>query len=437
MTDPLHDPRVAAARSRVTSVERVMERNADPTCEATGASTAKMTIDGRMDPDGAPYGISATEVAAALDELPDSTQRLDVHINSRGGDAFEGLAILNRLAQADVEVHTHVDGIAASAASAIAMAGKTVTMAPSSTLMIHDAAGLAMGQAADMRVLAESLDVISDMYADAYAAKAGGTRAQWRALMQPETWYRADEAVSAGLADGIATGKTPASASFDLSIFAYAGRDAAPAPALPATPPMRIKFDPAALAAAVNTQAPAEPPETPPTDMKEVGDMADTIPTAGLRERLGVAEDADEATYLAALDEALAERAETAPTETAPTGLTEGQVAISADVLDELRIAAKAGQEARAVQLRQDRDDTIQAAVANGHIAPARRKHWADKWDADPEGVRASLGELTKGEPIYPVADMPGYAGTGDAIAGGDEEFYKSLFGADEKKASV
>jgi hypothetical protein len=120
-------------------------------------------------------------------------------------------------------------------------------MMPNSQLMIHDASGFCMGDAADMAQMAALLEQQSDNLADVYAAKAGGTRAEWRALMQAETWYLAAEAVEAGLADEVGQptrtpGPVPVvpptsdvdeamTARWDLSVFRYAGREEAPAPA--------------------------------------------------------------------------------------------------------------------------------------------------------------------------------------------------------------
>lgn len=162
--------------------------------------------------------------------------------------------------------------------------------------------------------------------------------------------------------------------------------------------------------------------------------MADTE-IKGLRERLGLPEDADQAAIDAKVDELL--ELATKPDEPvvpSPPVVPDGSVVIDSDVLEELRIAASAGAEARSIQLRDERDSTIAAAVRGGHIAPARRAHWATKWDADPEGVAASIAELTKGEPIYPVT-AAGYVSGSDNIDD-EDALYKQLF-PDTEKASV
>jgi ATP-dependent protease ClpP protease subunit len=157
---------------------------------------------------------------------------IELHINSPGGEVFDGIAIYNALKSHRATVAVHVDGLAASIASVIAMAGDTVSMARNATMMIHDGLMVCVGNAADMARAVELLNKTSDNIADIYAAKAGGDVKAWRKLMQAETWYSADEAVAAGLADEV-TGAAPddkVSAAWDLSVFAYAGRDKAPAP---------------------------------------------------------------------------------------------------------------------------------------------------------------------------------------------------------------
>jgi hypothetical protein len=157
-----------------------------------------------------------------------------------------------------------VDALAASIASVIAMAGDRVIMSPGSQMMIHDANGVACGEPDELRKYADFLDAQSDNIASIYAERAGGTALQWRKRMQAETWYFADEAVAAGLADEVAkparqdaAGDQALAASWDLTVYnyAHAGRDDAPAPEtveppaqVPAVvPPM---FDQAAFRAA-------------------------------------------------------------------------------------------------------------------------------------------------------------------------------------------
>ncbi|MEV7470263.1 head maturation protease, ClpP-related [Streptomyces kronopolitis] len=184
------------------------------------------------------WGVTASDLVEELSELTGVTA-IDVHINSPGGEVFDGLAIMNSLRAHPATVTTYVDGMAASIASVIAMAGERVVMGPHSQMMIHEGSGLCIGDADEMRKMADLLDFQSDNIAGVYQAKAGGNVEDWRALMRAETWFTAEEAVTAGLADEVAKPKEPAAPagvpaamdnSWDLSVFRFAGRGEAPAP---------------------------------------------------------------------------------------------------------------------------------------------------------------------------------------------------------------
>ncbi|MFC5834646.1 head maturation protease, ClpP-related [Nonomuraea insulae] len=183
------------------------------------------------------YGTYADEFVQELKAI--TASKVTVRLNSPGGSVFEGIAVANALRAHPAQVIVRVEGLAASIASVIALAGDRLQMMPQSTLMVHEASGACLGNAADMTKMAEVLDLLSDNIADAYATKAGGSREQWRAAMKEESWYTADEAVAAGLADEVLRDIKPAEEStnsWDLSIFRYAGRHHAPAPANGANP---------------------------------------------------------------------------------------------------------------------------------------------------------------------------------------------------------
>ncbi len=221
--------RLAAMKTRTTDATPVRAEIPTSTLDGT---TAVLRLYDPVDSYGEFWGVSAKEFAQALDDLPSNITEIHLHINSPGGDVFDGVAIVNALRAHSARVVAVVDGIAASAASFIAAAADETLMAPNSELMIHDAWGLCVGNAAEMQQMAEMLDHISDNIASIYAAKAGGTVADWRAAMAKETWYSAEEAVAAGLADAVQELAAPVAAQnrHDLSIFTYAGRAAAPAP---------------------------------------------------------------------------------------------------------------------------------------------------------------------------------------------------------------
>jgi ATP-dependent protease ClpP protease subunit len=159
------------------------------------------------------WGVTASDFMAELMNI--TAKSLTLRINSPGGDVFDGLAILNCLRSHKATVNVVVDGLAASAASFIAMAGDTVEMSPNSMMMIHEASGLCMGTAGDMRELADLLDKTSANIASIYASRSGRPPEEHRAAMRAETWYDDQQAVDAGLADAVigseakATNKLP------------------------------------------------------------------------------------------------------------------------------------------------------------------------------------------------------------------------------------
>jgi HK97 family phage major capsid protein len=135
-----------------------------------------------------------------------------VTINSPGGDAFEGIAIYNLLREHGSKVTVNVLGLAASAASIVAMAGDTIKMGDAAMLMIHSSHGLVMGNQADMREFADLLDKIDGTVANLYAARSGKSAADVLALMRAETWMSGEDAVASGFADTYEKKKPKASA---------------------------------------------------------------------------------------------------------------------------------------------------------------------------------------------------------------------------------
>jgi ATP-dependent Clp endopeptidase proteolytic subunit ClpP len=190
------------------------------------------------------FGVTAADFAAELKAL--DVPKIDVRINSPGGEVWDGLAIYNALRDHRAEVTTHVDGVAASAASIILQAGDNRLAAKASQVMIHDGWGIVAGPAEDMRAMADLLDQTNGMLAEIYADRAGGDIADWRAAMAAETWYTGTEAATAGLVDAVdgATEENAANPadSWDLTVFNFAGRAAAPAPPLP-TPASALNWD--------------------------------------------------------------------------------------------------------------------------------------------------------------------------------------------------
>ena len=163
------------------------------------------------------YGVTAKGFLAELGALPDDAA-IDLRLNSPGGSVFDAVAIYNALMRHPGEITVWIDGIAASAASYIAMAGDTIVMPENAFLMIHDPSGLVMGTAEDMRSTAEALDKVKGSLIQGYAAKSGKADDEIATLMAAETWLDAKDALDLGFIDRIAE-PVKLAASFDVARF--------------------------------------------------------------------------------------------------------------------------------------------------------------------------------------------------------------------------
>ncbi|MFE3196256.1 head maturation protease, ClpP-related [Nocardia sp. NPDC059240] len=469
------DSRIHALRANGPSARRDWYR-----IENTATGVPEVFLYDEIDPY---WGVSAESFARELAAL--DVDALTVRINSPGGSVFDGIAIMNSLRGHRARVTAVVDGLAASAASFIAMAADDIVMRPHAELMIHDAFGVCVGDANEMRDLAEQLDRVSNNIASMYAARAGGTAEQWRAHMHAETWYSAEEAVAAGLADRIedaqpADAQTPGlAARFDLSIFNFAGRRAAPAPEIPSATPaeanrkrgMHMSFtadiatrlglaedaDETAIRAALDTAlasprniAPVELPFTD-ADIAFARAIVEHAPT--LLDAANSAISDGKSTDLAALAQPIADsfqdtidtanealdawgQAATADTPPAPAAapaapgnaavaLPAGVLAIDAATLSELQTRAARGDTARTEQERAERVAAVDNAVRTGRIAPSQREAWTNRLETDP----AELVVLNALTPVHPIGPEIGHAAT--IHDDNSDDVYATLFGKD------
>ena len=168
-------------------------------------------------------GVSPEAFTRALRAM---TGPVSVRINSPGGDVFAGRAMAQAMREYPGEITAHVDGVAASAASLLAVTPARCIMAPGSMLMIHQAWTIGLGNAGDFRQTADLLAKIDLTIADDYAAKSGKPAEDFAALMAAETWFTPAEAMAMGLADEIAADPRAAApearveARWDLSAYA-------------------------------------------------------------------------------------------------------------------------------------------------------------------------------------------------------------------------
>lgn len=152
-------------------------------------------------------GVSARQFADELSALG-TVKQIILRIHSPGGDVFDGIAIYNLLRKHPASLTVHIDGLAASMASVIAMAGDKVIMPENAMMMIHKPWGISGGNAHEMRDYADLLDKVEDVLIPAYAAKTGKTRDELVPMLEGETWLNGRECVEMGFADELAPAVT-------------------------------------------------------------------------------------------------------------------------------------------------------------------------------------------------------------------------------------
>ena len=164
--------------------------------------------------------VTAADFQKDFDKIKDKAQ-INVLINSEGGDVFEGITIHNIIASKRDKVTVEVMGLAASAASVIALSGKELFMREGSMLMIHNVWTFAFGNANDLREQADTLDKVSNQLVNIYEAHSDLSAEEIKDFMDAETWFTASEAVEYGFADEEITDKIAASISIDPRKYAY------------------------------------------------------------------------------------------------------------------------------------------------------------------------------------------------------------------------
>lgn len=191
--------------------------------EATSADTTTLYVYDVID---GFWGVSAADFARELAAI--STPNILIRINSPGGDVFEARAMMTAIGDHPANIVARVDGLAASAATALTLACDSVEIADGAFYMIHQAWTFAMGNADDMTATAALLAKVDGVLVAGYAGKTGKKADEVLALMRAETWFTAQEAVDAGFADHLAasgTEKAKASANaraFNLAAFGNA-----------------------------------------------------------------------------------------------------------------------------------------------------------------------------------------------------------------------
>ncbi|QKY80164.1 capsid maturation protease [Mycobacterium phage Jung] len=344
------------------------------------------------------WGVTAKNFRNELKALPDSVDTIELHINSPGGDVYEAIAIMNSLRQHKARVVTTVDGYAASSAGFIAVgASDELIIAENSELMAHLPWAFMVGDAHDMRKMADDLERIGRNIASIFAARAGGSVDEWIDVLTAETWWSAQEAVDAGIADKVLAApkrdaKNAARNRFDLSVFNHAGRSQAPAPRIPQA----------------HNQTP-QPVEAEASEREEptVGTLSESA-----LQKLGLDADADDNAIEAAIG-ALAEKAEQGgetPSEVTIEEATQiaakfGMTVVNREAYDKMAATVADLSAAREQQIAAENEAAIQAALSDGRISLKVADTWRDELAKNRESTLALLNTLPRNSAV-PVDEI-------------------------------
>lgn len=358
-------------------------------------------------------GVDAAELVAEIEAL--DVDELEVRINSPGGYAFDGLNIANAILRHKARTSTYVDGLAASAASIVALAGDEVVMSKYGQMMLHNAHAVIMGGAEDLRDAAKVLDKLNDSVADYYADRAGGDGKTWARAMARETWYNADEALEAGLATSVDTSAkredtenaaAKALASASHLNFRFQGRQAAPAPMARATNEEEGKVPAISKKVAERLGLDAEASEadvlakldelakTDNPDNPDEGDQGDKPP----------------ASTPGSTPETTPGTPEPQPDQGAISQVTAaaakaGLVVTLPEELAELKRQAAAGARAEAARLQAEREAFVDKAIETGRILPRSRDNVLAKMKIDDKGMRDAINALPA-EAALPMTEL-------------------------------
>lgn len=389
---------------------------ATPAADEDGTTTAELWLYGVVG--GYWWGFNDKTVADQLRGL--TVDHITVRLNSPGGDAIQGVAIGNLLRNHKATVTVVVDGLAASAASVIAIAGDEVVMSPGSQLMVHDPWFYTVGNAKELRQDADFLDKQGANMAAVYALEGGGTAEEWRERMTAEpdgTWYSADEAVAANLADRVGTVVAVSAAPEPPAVDLEDDSDMAARAAWD----LEVLIPPAARSAWSYSPPTASAEGTTHTDEGDPAMAFTPEQVTNMRQELGLPETADEATIVAALSEALAEQA----TETPAASIPEGHVVIPAAKLADLEAGAQQARDTAASLRTKERDAFLDSV--RDKFLPTSRAGWEAEYERDEEGVRAHFAAAPV---LIPTTEL---GKTGDTEAGLTP--YDELYGNEKKGA--
>lgn len=348
------------------------------------------------------WGITSSLFASWLKEAGGAP--VEVHINSYGGDVFEGITIMNALRDYEAEVTVIVDGIAASAASYIAVGGADLLiMQESASLMVHDAWADVSGNSAEIRKQAEELERMSDVIAQIYADKSGTPVEEWREAMAEDAYFSAEEAVLVGLADEIRTGARVSNTTRTrmFNAMRFASRDQAPEPALVRR--ARAKKEEGKAVNLLNSLAKELNAEGREDELKaSLLAFMNSLSKEEPQEAEAVEEAVEEAP---AEEESKDESMEEAPEVEEPVDdipadespADSDSVLVPRAVYEDLLAAHEKAGEMVAAERERELVNEVDEWIADGRFSAARRAEAITAMGKDADMARASWGKLPKG----------------------------------------
>lgn len=365
------------------------------------------------------WGITSSLFASWLKEAGGAP--VEVHINSYGGDVFEGIAIMNALRDYEAEVTAIVDGIAASAASYIAVGGADLLiMQESASLMVHDAWADVSGNSAEIRKQAEELERMSDVIAQIYADKSGTPVEEWREAMAEDAYFSAEEAVLVGLADEIRTGARISNATRTrmFNAMRFASRDQAPEPALVRR--ARAKKEEGKAVGFLNSLAKELNVEGREDELKaSFLAFMNSLSKEEPQETETVEETVEEAPAEEEVKEEAPEVEESVEDDASAdeSSADSDSVLVPRAVYEDLLAAHEKAGEMVAAERERALVDEVDAWIADGRFSAARRAEAITAMNKDADMARASWGKLPKGSVNRKEAGYGGQRESAKAVA--------------------
>jgi ATP-dependent protease ClpP protease subunit len=316
-------------------------------------------------------------------QLPTTDAPVTLRVNCAGGDVYEAVAMTSILREFPGHITAVVEGLAASAASfLIAGAADRTIMRPGAELMVHNPWTALQGDGPALVKAAGDLERLGATLARTYATKAGGTEAQWAELMAAETWFSAEEAVAAGLADEVTDARTPTAAHTNrtpiMARYKYTSRAQAPKPKMedimdpdPTTPPAD----------------PADIPQFTAEQWTKLCELLEVEPSSTIDTALDV---------IAAMVDKLAGDETTDPATGAPQARS-SRILLDRHTYNDLVAGAREGMIVRAEREAQAREDEVDSWVKTGRIGAATRPRAVAMAHRDMQAARDLFGANPEG----------------------------------------